>query len=143
LPVLNWWELHKPNNYEWLLIDRSKELNKYHKEVFKDIRTQFTNEFGIDKKFEKYLDKITELTLINIDIAITGDRSQTIFASMIEVEIEDLLSESEKKAVKDNGLSVVSKYLGSNVKVKDISVYEFYNHVRSIEQEIKATNGIR
>ena len=134
---MNWWKLHEELNFKWLLEDKNKKPNKYAKKVLKSLKNDFTNEFGIDRRYEEYLDKLIKLTLLNIEIAKTKDRSKKIFADMLEIDIDELLSESEKQTVKDKGLGIVSKHLGTNIQIKEISVYEFYNHIRNIEQYSK------
>lgn len=143
--MLNWWKLHETNDFKWLLKNEKKKVNRYAQKVFNRIREEFINEFGIDKKYEEYLNKIVKLTLLKIDICLNKNKSKKIFADLLELELEDMLSESEKKIFNDNGFSAVSKYLGTSIKIKEISVYEFYSHIKAIERHAKylnETNGI-
>lgn len=142
LPVLNWWKLHETEDLKWL-VKNGKKTNLFAVKRFKKIKSDFIDEFGIDKRFSKYLDKIWELELIKIDIAITGDRSQTIFANMLEVEIEDLLNEKEIK-VHNHGVMHVEKFVGFKLNTKETTVYEFYSYIKEIEKQLKHAkeNGI-
>jgi hypothetical protein len=137
LPVYNWWKLKETKDFKHLLIDSNKKVNRYAVRTFKAIDNEFINVFGIDRRFELYLDKLIKLTLINSEIARTKDRSKKIFADILEFEIEEILTDEEKNAFNDKGFSTVSKYLGSSVKIKEITVYEFYSHIEAIKREIK------
>lgn len=146
LPVLNWWKLHETNDFKWLLKDKNKKVNKYAENKFKAVRSEFIALFGIDKKYEDYLNKLIKLTLLEIDICLNKDKSKKIFADLLELELKDMLNEEEKDAFNDNGFSAVSKFVGGNIKISEISVYEFYSHIKAIERHIKYlkdTDGIR
>lgn len=136
LPVFNWWKIHEENDFKYLLKNPNKKVNKYAEKVFKSIKSEFINEFGIDRKYEQYIDKVIELTLLNIKIVKGKDKSKKIFADMLELEIKDLLTQEEKIVSKDKGFSAVSKYLGTSIKIKEITIYEFYSHIEAIKRHI-------
>jgi hypothetical protein len=136
MPVLNWWKIHEENDFKWLLSNEKKKVNRYAQNVFKRVKSEFINEFGIDRKFEQYLDKVWKLELLNIDMALTGDRSKKIFADILELEINDLLNEEEIK-VHNHGVIHIEKYMGFKLDVKKTTVYEFYSYVKEIEKQIK------
>lgn len=138
LPVLNWWKIHETGEYKWLLKNPNKKVNKYAPKVFKSIKSEFINEFGIDKRYSDYLDKIVEKTLLDISISKTKDKSSKIFSDILELEIEDFLTIDEKKVFNDRGFSLVSKHIGSSIKIKEVTVWEFYHHIKAIERQ----NGI-
>lgn len=136
LPVLNWWKLHEESDFTWLLKNKNKKVNKYAQKVFKSIKSEFINTFGIDSKYEQYLNKIWKLEAINIDIALSGDRSKKLFANKLELEIEDLLSEQEIK-VHNHGIMHVEKFMGFKLDKKTTTVSDFYGYVKEIEKQIK------
>lgn len=140
LPVLNWWKLHETKDFIWLLCDKNKKVNKGANKIFKSIKNQFIDEFGIDKKYETYLDMIVKKTLLEIDMVKSKDKSKKIFIDILELEIEDLLTDEEKVVINDKGFSLVSKYIGGSIKIKEVTVWEFYHHIKAIERQVK--NGI-
>ena len=142
LPVLNWWKIHETDDLKWL-VKNGKKANIFANKRFKSIKNEFINTFGIDRKYESYLDKVWKLELLNIDIALTGDRSKEMFANIIKVEIEDLLNEEEIK-VHNNGVMHVEKFMGFKLDTKTTTVYEFYSYVKEIEKQLKYAkeNGI-
>lgn len=143
LPVFNWWKLKETKDFKYLLSDSNKKVNRYAVRTFKAIDSEFINVFGVDKRFELYLDKVVKLTLIKSEIARTKDKSKKIFADVLELEIEDMLTKQEVDSFNDKGFSAVSKYLGSSINTKEVTVYDFYSHIEAIKREIKQANGIR
>jgi hypothetical protein len=136
LPVLNWWKLHEENDFKWLLKDSNKKITKHSIKIFKSIKSEFVEEFGIDRKYEEYLKKVWKLELIKIDIALSGDKSKKIFADILELEIEDLLNEQETK-VHNHGVMHIEKFMGFKLNVKSTTVNEFYSYVKEIEKQLK------
>jgi transcriptional regulator CtsR len=141
LPVYNWWKIHEENDFKWLLSNPNKKVNRYADKIFKSIKSQFVDEFGIDKRYAKYLDALVKKTLLEIKMVKTKDKSSKIFIDLLETEIIDFLTEDEKKSVSDKGFSIVSKYVGGSIKIKEITVWEFYHHIKAIERQVN--NGIR
>jgi hypothetical protein len=136
LPVYNWWKLHEENDFKYLLRDSNKKVNKYSINIFKSIKDEFVNEFGIDRRYEQYLDKVWKLEMYNIKMALTGDKSDKIFADILEFEIEDLLNEQETK-VHNHGVMHIEKYMGFRLDIKTTTVNEFYGYVKEIEKQVK------
>lgn len=142
LPVLNWWKLHEENDFKWLLKNSNKKVNRYALNIFKSVKSEFIDTFGIDKKYEDYLNKVWKLEIKKIDIALTGDKSQKIFADILELEIEDLLNTQEIE-VHNHGVMHVEKYMGFKLNTKETTVNEFYSYIKEIEKQLKhaQTNG--
>jgi hypothetical protein len=136
LPVYNWWKLHEENDFKYLLRDSNKKVNRYAINIFKSIKDEFVNEFGIDRRYEQYLDKVWKLEMYNIKMALTGDKSDKIFADNLEFEIEDLLNEQETK-VHNHGVMHIEKYMGFRLDIKTTTVNEFYGYVKEIEKQVK------
>jgi hypothetical protein len=139
LPVLNWWKLHEENDFKWLLKEPNKKVNRYARKIFKAVKSEFINTFGVDRKYEQYLNKVWELELIKINIALSGDRSKEIFADILQVEIEDLLNEKELD-IHNNGVVQIEKYMGFKLNTKETTTYEFYSYVKEIEKQLKHAN---
>lgn len=136
LPVYNWWKLHEENDFKYLLKDSNKKVNRYAINIFKSIKDEFVNTFGIDRRYEQYLDKVWKLEMYNIKMALTGDKSDKIFADNLEFEIEDLLNEQETK-VHNHGVMHIEKYMGFRLDIKTTTVNEFYGYVKEIEKQVK------
>ena len=136
IPVYNWWKLHEENDFKYLLKDSKNKTNNRAEKVVKSIKDEFINTFGVDKKYEEYLNLVWKLEVKKIEIAITGDRSKKIFADMLEIDIEDLLNEKEVE-VHNHGLMHIEKYMGFRLDVKTTTVFEFYSYVKDIEKQLK------
>jgi hypothetical protein len=136
LPVLNWWKLHEEDNLNWLLKNPNKKVNIYAAGILKEIKAEFVDVFGIDDRYEKYIDKIRELALVNIELSLGGAKSLKNKANMLEIDLEDLLSKEEKK-VYNHGVMGIEKYLGFPINEEKITVYTFYSYIKEIEKQVK------
>lgn len=140
LPVLNWWKLHEEDNLNWLLKNPNKKVNIYAAGILKKVKGEFIDVFGIDEKYKTYLDKIRELELIEINIALGGAKSLKNKANMLEIDLEDLLNKEEIQ-VHNHGVMHIEKYMGFKLDIKSTTVYEFYSYVKEIEKQIKITQS--
>lgn len=142
LPVLNWWKLHEENDFKWL-IRNEKKPNIFAKVRFKKIKHDFINTFGVDDRYANYLDKLCEIEMLKIDIALNGDRTKEMFVKIAEFELEDMLNEKEAE-VYNHGIIHIEKYMGFKLDTNTTTVYEFYSYVKEIEKQLKhvKSNGI-
>jgi hypothetical protein len=127
--------MHEEDDFSWLLKE-GKKVNKYALRCFKKVKAEFIETFGIDKRYEKYLDKVYKLELLRIDMALTGDKSKKIFADILELELEDLLNTDEIK-VHNHGIVHVEKYVGFKLNPRITSTYDFYGYVQELEKQVK------
>lgn len=134
LPVYNWWKVHDTKDLEWITRG-NKRPKRFAKKRLKKLDNEFIDTFGVNKKYENYLDKLCKLEEIKIDIVLSGDKSKQIFADILELEIGDILKESEGKS-HNHGVMGVEKYIGFKLNTRKISTYEFYSYVKEIEKQL-------
>ncbi len=97
------------------------------------IYDQYLSKYGVGKDYSLFLDKIEELTLLNCDLAITGDTFLLNKIRLIEAEIKEY-SEKESMELVDQ-LVLVGKWNRGRVNPKETTAGEFYAMIEMIKRE--------
>jgi len=137
LPIWNWWKIHEERDFKYLLCEK-KRLTGHAEDVFDKLYSDFIRTFGISDSYKKYLDKITEIGIAEIDMTLTGDLSMETFIDIMRVELKDITDVSGGGTYMDTAIAV-EKNMGFKLNVKEISVFEYYSYIKSLEKS--ASNG--
>ena len=140
LPVWNWWKLHEKNDFKQVLRRSKGKLDKRVVDVVKELQNEFIQTFGIDENYANYLRKQIQIELLKIKILKTGDRIYENDVDILEIELEELTSKEQDKALNSATISV-EKWMGFKLDVKKISTFEYYSYIKAIEKAVKVKNG--
>lgn len=129
LPCYNFDKIISSGDYSFLFIgEPDKSVKPAELEsVWENIYDEFIKEFGISEQYKLYLETMG-LYVQHLDAAYNGgDKSQLTMAEVRKREAEGLLSKNDSKL---SIYSVVSKFMGFPCRAHELTVKEFYNHLR-------------
>ena len=135
MPVWNWWKIHETKDLSYLLKE-DKKLTHHAEGVFDSIYSDFIRIFGVSENYKQYLNKLVEIELAEIDMLLNDDKSLETFIDIMKVELDDLKSVQGDGTYMDTAIAV-EKNMGFKINTKDISVFEFYSYIKSLEKQPK------
>lgn len=143
LPQWNWDEVHKKDNLSYLKkIDSYQgieEENRYYlRSAWNSIYSEYINEFGLSEKYLEILAKKKSIARHKNKYIQTENRIILNFIRIEENELEVLLNDKDSIDFGEM-LVILEKRLNREVGVKDITVYQYYNYIRTLSK--KSTNG--
>lgn len=132
LPVYNWNKIIEEQKYNYILLNPSEknfDVNKC-KNQFALIYEEFIDVFGINEQLRGIIELQNEITIYKIDIAL-GEKSLDALLKLTESKLKKKL---EKKESKGNLTKVyIEKFLGFRLNEKEVTVYEYYNYIKALE----------
>lgn len=132
LPVYNWNKIIEEQKYNFILLDpktKDFDLNEC-KHQFALIYEEFLDKFGINEQLRGILELQNEILVYKIDIAL-GEKSLEALLKLTEAKLKKKL---EKKENNGNLTKVyIEKFLGFRLNEKEVSVYEYYNYLKALE----------
>lgn len=133
LPVYNWWEIHEKGDFNLLL--KKGKLTKHALQVFRNLKKEFHDTFGLHPQFETYMNKLIDLEIAKNKVAM-GDKLEKTFVKILEKELQEIKGQQNEE---DNNHFVASmeKYYGFPIETKQTSTFKFYDRVKAIENEVK------
>jgi hypothetical protein len=134
MPVWNWWQFHEEKDFKYLLKNK-KRLTKHAPVIFDELYSDFIRTFGVSENYKQYLDKITEIEVAEIDMALTGDLSMETFIDIMKVELEDIKLSTSGSSYIDSAI-VVEKSMGFKLNPKEVTVFEYYSYIKSLEKVV-------
>lgn len=136
MPIFNWFKCVENAEYSWCLQKR-KELNESEAEkckaVFDSLYAQFIDRFGINETLKEIIALQNGILVHKIDLALTGDRTNKMFISIKQLELNKLLSVKQTKT--NTSKIAIEKYLGCQIDTKKTTVTEYYDYLETIKQE--------
>jgi hypothetical protein len=132
LPVYNWNKIIEEQKYNYILLNplqKDYNVNKC-KNQFALIYEEFIDVFGINEQLRGIIELQNEITIHKIDIAL-GEKSLEALLKLTETKLKKKL---EKKESKGNLTKVyIEKFLGFRLNEKEVTVYEYYNYIKALE----------
>ena len=137
LPQYNWRMIGEKNDLTFMLVDRGKMANKAElKEAFEKIKDEYIDTFGINDNHLKVLELQQNIAILQIEMAVTGERVLKNWIRIAEIELQSILKNSEK--TKHSGTNtILSKYMGFHVNERTITVREYHEMVKTMSNEFK------
>jgi hypothetical protein len=132
LPVYNWNKIIEAQKYNYILLNPlQKDYNENEcKNQFALIYEEFIDVFGINEQLRGIIELQNEITIHKIDIAL-GEKSLEALLKLTETKLKKKL---EKKESKGNLTKVyIEKFLGFRLNEKEVTVYEYYNYIKALE----------
>lgn len=138
LPIWNWWKIHETKDFKYLLKDK-KKLTKHAPAIFDGLHSDFIRIFGVSDSYKKYLEKLIEIEVTEIDMVVNKDRSLETFIDIMKIELDEIAPKDDSNYM-ENAIAV-EKFMGFKMNPKEMSVFEYYSYINSIEKSVK--NGKR
>jgi hypothetical protein len=135
MPIQNWWDVHEDKDLKHLL-KQKKKLTNHAAIVFDKLYSEFISIFGISDNYRKYLEKISEIEIAEIDMVLTKDSSLETFIDIMKIELEEIKSNSEGGSYIDTKI-VVEKNMGFRLNPKETTVFEYYSYIKALEKNGK------
>jgi hypothetical protein len=132
LPVYNWNKIIEAQKYNYILLNPLQ--NDYNvnecKNQFAVLYEEFIDTFGINEQLRGIIELQNEITIYKIDIAL-GSKSLEALLKLTQSKLKKKL---EKKESKGNLTKVyIEKFLGFRLNEKEVTVYEYYNYIKALE----------
>lgn len=130
LPIYNWWQIHKTDNFKLLLIN---PYNRASLEglvlIWKQLYDQYFEKFGLGDTFISILEKKKEIALLKCERWVSGDKSMETEIKVAELELDQLenLGGSDFLETK----AFIEKTLNFQINMKETSVSEFYTYLKT------------
>lgn len=128
LPVYNWWQIHKTNNYNLLVIDNGKVSNKYLILLWKKIYDEYFEKYGLGDAFISILEKKKEIALLKCERWINDDKSLETLINVASLELEELEKVSGMDFLETK--AYIEKTLNFQIDMKRTSVNEYYSYLK-------------
>ena len=136
LPLYNWLKISEGKiEYSRKEIDKGNEKNDLiYSEKLKDT---YFEEFGLSNDLIRLIELQKELAEARLEWIITENNFIKNKISMLEIEIEDLLSNKNNDGEIDESIISLSKWIGYRIDVRVVTVKEFYKMVKLFKKEIE------
>lgn len=105
--------------------------------VWEKIYDSYLKEYGLSPAYKKLLNEIKQKTLLEIDYVITKDRFKLTQIELSIVKLENMLSNNGSGMTIQQTLIHFSKWLGSWVDAKNITVRDYFNLLKEYGKENK------
>ncbi len=140
LPIYNWLKCIDKKDYTYCL-KKIKPCSKNDlakcEEKFNSFYYEFLDRYGINDKLSDIIELKNEILINEIELAITGDRFINTIIQLKKEELEKLI---EQKVIKTNSSKIaIEKYLGFRINEKEITVVEYYDYLKEIEENVRTT----
>jgi len=122
--VLFDWKNCMDGKIEFVNKERKKHPDNF--KQWEKLHDEFLVRFGISEKFEKYLEMIRKKSLLECDVVLTGDRFKLNKIEILKQKIESLKMNFGDGLTIEKSLIHLSKWLGFQLKIKELKVVEFY-----------------
>lgn len=128
MPIYNWFKVNN-GDMRFMLVKLSTKYDGVKaREYFDKIYSEYIDVFGISESYLKVIELKKQISVLNIEMAITGDRILKNFIKMAQIELNQINSKTNK--TNTNEVKVhLEKYLGFRLNEKETSVKEYYTYL--------------
>ena len=137
LPLYNWIKITEKREYIYTRKDLKKGTDELDIRAYEIIYEDYIATFGLNKLYKKVLEQMKKKALAELDFVITGDRFKLNLVEMELKKLESMLNNNNNDASIDTTLVHLSKWVGTWLNAKDITVKEYFNLVNEIQKENK------
>jgi hypothetical protein len=136
LPLYNWIKC----NDGYLKFTRKNETGSPEMDVvtWQNIYNEYLNEFGLSETYKRMLNAMKKKAILELDFVLTGDRFKLTEIEIEETRLKAMLQNGGKGMTIEESLIYISKWLGTWLNTKQITVREYFN---LIEQYGKANKS--
>lgn len=128
MPIYNWFKVNNGDMRFMLIKQTAKYDGVKAREYFDKIYAEYIDVFGISESYLKVIELKKNISVLQIEMAITGDRILKNFIKMAQIELNQINSKTNK--TNTNEVKVhLEKYLGFRLNEKETSVKEYYTYL--------------
>jgi hypothetical protein len=125
MPLFNWIECNK-GNLQYVRKPDGKNKRR-DVEAWTVIYDAYIQEFGLGKLYDRLLKAMKKKVELQLDYIITGNRFKLTEIEVEKARLESMLSNKGNGMTIEQTLIHLSKWLGSWVNSKNITVREYFN----------------
>lgn len=140
MPLYNWIKCTESDNKEF--VRKGKQGNKKNdNRAWTKIYDEYIKTYGLSKYYERLLNQYKKKALAELNYVISDDKFEFTRIEMETQKLERILKNGGKGSTIEQTLIHLSKWIGYWIKVKDISVKEFFDLSKEFERANKVNNG--
>lgn len=140
MPLYNWIKCTESDNKEF--VRKGKKGNKKNDNIaWTKIYDQYIKTYGLSKYYERLLNQYKKKALAELTHVITEDKFQLTRIAMETQKLERILNNGGNGSTIEQTLIHLSKWIGYWIKVKEISVKEFFDLSNEFNRVNKKNNG--
>jgi hypothetical protein len=125
MPLFNWIQC---NNGK-LELTRLNEAGTPEMDIitWETIYNDYLKEFGLSETYKRMLNAMKKKAVLELDFVITGDRFKLTEIEIEETRLKGMLENGGKGMTIEESLIYISKWLGTWLNTKQITVREYFN----------------
>jgi hypothetical protein len=134
-PVFIWHKVHETRDLSWLLVKRQKVsgliLSRLEK-AWVRIYDEYLEEFGKSEEFMMVKRKEAEISCMQVELILTGDRTLETFIEIAQQELNELRGEMGKGDFMESKIALETK-LKFQINLMNTSIREFYSYLKYLK----------
>lgn len=134
MPIYNYLQVVDHGNYSALIRKRGIFKRNF-TTAFENLQRQLVARFGIAESYTEILELRREIALLELEVAITGDRFHNTFIRPKKAELEELLK--KKSSTNDEIKDYLEKYKGFHLSLHQITVAEWFGYIKNYSKQVK------
>ena len=141
LPQYNWRMIGEKNDLSFMLIDKHKKFDKAKMKIaFDKIKDEYIDTFGINDNYLKILELKRDIAILEIDMAISKDRTIKNFIRISKIELDNLLKSSDNSKQSQTTFAL-TKHLKCYISEKDLSVRQYAELVEGMKNDLTSNKA--
>ena len=137
LPLYNWVKITENKEYFYTRRDLKKGNDALDVKAYETIYEDYIGIFGLNKLYVKLLEQMKKKSLAELEYVITGDRFKLTLIELETSKLESMLNNNKNSVTIEETLIHLSKWVGTWINAKNITVKEYFNLVKEIQNENK------
>tara|TARA_R110002153_G_scaffold7_3_gene69 strand:- start:3734 stop:4234 length:501 start_codon:yes stop_codon:yes gene_type:complete len=137
LPLYNWVKLTEKREYIYTRKDLKKGTDELDIKAYEILYEDYIATFGLNKLYKKLLEQMKKKALAELDFVITGERFKLTLIELEVKKLEAMLNNNNNETTIEQTLVHISKWVGTWINAKNITVKEYFNLVNEIQNENK------
>jgi len=95
--------------------------------IWQYIYDDYLKEFGLSETYKRMLNAMKKKAILELDFVLTGDRFKLTEIEIEETRLKSMLNNAGKGTTIEESLIYISKWMGTWLNTKQISVREYFN----------------
>lgn len=139
-PLYNWIKCNESKDKKYTR--RGKEGSKDQDLIYWDkLYSEYLNEFGLSTYYKRLLDQYKKKAIAELNHVVSEDKFQLTIIDMETKKLEQMLSNGGKGISIEQTLIHLSKWIGYWIKIKEVSVKEFFTLSKEYDRSNKILNN--
>ena len=132
LPLTNWVKIYEDKSYDFLLKKKGK-ADKYADIVYLQMQDELVDKYGVGDLFLKILRMKIKISLLEAEIALSGDRTSEIKVKILEDKIKEMEGGFKEVNIYESVIQL-EKAMGFRLDIKTLTVGEFYRYGKFVSK---------